>query len=91
MGACNFETQAEGETAADAYNAAVRDAQFECGHNDYNGTISTTGGFKMFRTTIGPPTDVELEKGWNTSEKWGQCWCVERESGKFTFWGWAAE
>jgi hypothetical protein len=91
MGACNFETQASGKTAADAYNAAVRDAQYEYGHDGYNGTISTTGGFKMFRQTIGPVTKEELEKGWDTSHKWEACWCVQHAPGEFTFWGWAAE
>jgi hypothetical protein len=91
MGACNFNTRAKGKTAREAYETAVREAQYEYGHDPYNGTISTTGGFKMFRTTIGPVTEEEFQRGWGTSHKWEECWCAQSKPGEFTFWGWAAE
>ena len=48
MGACEFQTIARGKTAADAFNAAVEDANYEYGHNGYTGAINVKGGFKVF-------------------------------------------
>jgi len=45
MGATTFRTIATGRTAEDAYNRACEQAEFEYGHDPYNGTISTTSGF----------------------------------------------
>tara|TARA_R100001509_G_C4873299_1_gene217569 strand:+ start:639 stop:980 length:342 start_codon:yes stop_codon:yes gene_type:complete len=35
------------KNATEAYNKLVEDAEYESGHNSYNGTISTSEGFKM--------------------------------------------
>ena len=37
------------KTAKEAYKKLVEDAEHEHGHDGYNGTISTSGGFKMIR------------------------------------------
>lgn len=42
MGACNFIVFGKGKTAKAAFDALVRDAEWEYGHDPYNGTISTT-------------------------------------------------
>ena len=57
MGGCDFTTVSFGKDAGDAYANAVREAEYERGHDPYNGTISTTGGFTMLqacpvRTTL---------------------------------------
>ena len=44
MGAHDFQDEAIGRTMAEAYGAAVESAQYEYGHDAYNGTISTTSG-----------------------------------------------
>ena len=45
MGAHEFSTFIETEDPmAQAYDRAVREAQYEYGHDPYNGTISTTSG-----------------------------------------------
>ena len=48
MGATNFGNLTVGryKNASDAYNSIVKEAEYECGHDPYNGTISTTNGFK---------------------------------------------
>jgi hypothetical protein len=47
MGACTFTNTGYGKTMRDAYSNLCEDAQEEYGHQDgYNGTISTTHGFR---------------------------------------------
>jgi hypothetical protein len=47
MGACQFKTRSYGKTIQEAYNKACEVAEDEYGHQDgYNGTISTTHGFR---------------------------------------------
>ena len=47
MGACQFKSRYSGKTAEEAYNRACEEAELEYGHQDgYNGTISTTHGFR---------------------------------------------
>ena len=47
MGACTFTNTWQGRTMTDAYSNLCEDAQEEYGHQDgYNGTISTTHGFR---------------------------------------------
>jgi hypothetical protein len=48
MGSQTFSTSIIGQFDANgAYNQAVEDAQWEYGHDPYNGTISTTHGFTL--------------------------------------------
>ncbi len=48
MGAQEFSTIGFGGCANSAYNSACYDANEECGHQEgYNGTISTTFGYKV--------------------------------------------
>ena len=47
MGACQFKSTYSGKTAEEAYDRACEEAEQEYGHQDgYNGTISTTHGFR---------------------------------------------
>ena len=47
MGATQFKTRYGGKTIEEAYNRACEEAEQEYGHQDgYNGTISTTHGFR---------------------------------------------
>lgn len=47
MGACQFKVRYSGKTADEAYRNACDDAEQEYGHQEgYNGTISTTHGFR---------------------------------------------
>ena len=51
MGASFFKTTYRGKSLSDAYNSAVEDAEDEYGHDPYNGTISTTTGFRVLDKT----------------------------------------
>lgn len=42
MGACNFIEFGRGKTKEEAFKALVQEAEWEYGHDPYNGTISTT-------------------------------------------------
>lgn len=46
MGATDFAIKSRGKSASDAYSRAVDIAEDEYGNDPYNGTISTTNGFK---------------------------------------------
>lgn len=46
MGGIDFRCKAFGKTANEAYRNAVEDAEREYGEDAYNGTISTTEGFR---------------------------------------------
>lgn len=48
MGAHDFQTSATGENAREAYKKACEEAIYEHGNSSYNGTISTTSGFRMY-------------------------------------------
>ena len=46
MGACSFVNRANARSMNDAYNKLVENAIEEYGHDSYNGTISTTHGYR---------------------------------------------
>lgn len=51
MGACTFIQTAIAKDLETAYRNAVRQAEYDHGHDSYNGTISTTSGVHLFTTT----------------------------------------
>lgn len=57
MGAANFRTINTGDTAADAFNQAVAEAQNEYGCEGYTGTIAEKDGFVL----VPLPLNVEAE------------------------------
>jgi len=76
MGACDFGQIEFGKTVDDAYQKACDEALYESGHDAYNGTISTTHGFVMFKYNahrdLWKQTDELIEKS-RKIEKWGRC------------------
>jgi hypothetical protein len=69
MGASWFEIRATGNSAREAYNTAVEDAEQESGHDSYNGTISTTHTFddltpqfKRSGKTLAEYIDMQMDK-----------------------------
>lgn len=76
MGAHTFDNTHYGDmTAAQAYRALVDEALYAEGHGPYNGTISTTGGFRVAQST--PVTLAEAvrigEKRIDNLRKWEAC------------------
>lgn len=89
MGATNFHTiqvVKDHCTMSEAYSSAVSDALYQHGHDAYNGTISTTQGYKdctRMAPVYGTPewdkweNDVVLEDQIPGVEKWGKAAGVE--------------
>jgi hypothetical protein len=104
MGATTFETTARGKTALDAFQAAVRDAQWESGHGGYTGTIAEKHDFVL----ITPPKDRDplayareimdsepanpafRRDAERVCDKWGPAGCIHLIGDKFLFFGWAS-
>lgn len=99
MGAHTFEDSGYGATADEAFKDLVEQAQYDCGHNPYSGTIATCDDFE-----VRPLEENESLADWrrrmwddDTISKWGPCACVkdpsvEEVNGRFLwhFAGWAA-
>ena len=103
MGACNFMTFAEGKNASLAFRVAVEEAEFEYGHDYYNGTISTCGlSCKVPVVMQKRFTKKAIDRAYNLAEKdgWGEKWearaidcgLVPHKKGvhMWAFYGWAA-
>jgi len=79
MGACSFGVTYVAKTAREAYSGAVEDAQYENGHDSYNGTISTTDGFSMARDAprYGTKAFIKWEEEKDETMDKYSCLCVE--------------
>lgn len=79
MGACNFIEFGKGKTAKEAFNALVQEAEWEYGHDPYNGTISTTSlsrrPAKVIRKRF---TEKARKEAYKVAE--GDDWGKKRES-----------
>lgn len=53
MGGTEFWVEGRGATAAEAFNAARAEAQYEHGHGGYTGTIAEKMGHKVFHLPFG--------------------------------------
>lgn len=69
MGAHEFEAEAFGKDAADAFRSAREYAIWEHGHDGYNGTISTVQGY----------IEVEVPRGWSSDDFIDMVWWLEQE------------
>lgn len=79
MGAHTFSNTYYGDvTAKQAYAALVEEALHTEGHDPYNGTISTTGGFRVVRdnpVSHAEATRIDAERIMSLT-KWGECEAV---------------
>jgi hypothetical protein len=85
MGASNFQDEAYGRSAAEAYNRAVSDALHFSGHDPYNGTISTTSGVREIRLPAGLTVDQFIELVWACDYAWD--WETNRPTEPEIVWG----
>jgi hypothetical protein len=99
MGAHDFQCEEYGASPEEAYKIAVDNALYECGHNPYNGTISTTDGFVMIPFDEGETPGDWFERVIDDErvQKWTDCACAQdpytdKENGSYLwhFAGWAA-
>lgn len=90
MGATNFvEVMSGYDGARDAYVEAVKQAIYDYGHDPYNGTISTTMGYRFLGEVKRDDLDDYIDKHLDDFVKWGKCGCVKCEN-DYVFFGWAA-
>lgn len=91
MGAHSFVTVAKGESAQDAFNQAVSDAQYENGHGGYTGTIAEKSEFRMVTVPHGvDPLKYAEQSIFDhplSRDKWGPAGCVDLGDGRFAFFG----
>ena len=84
MGAHDFSQTEIAKTPREAYNRAVKEAEYEEGHNGYNATISTTDRYYFFDEH--PRWGTKKFDDWENKilaqdhgpvQKWEACGCVE--------------
>jgi hypothetical protein len=95
MGASEFCVIGEGKTVKEAFKLLREDAQYECGHGGYTGTIAEKDSFVMISVPEGQNpiafADQLLEEDdERISDKWGPAGCVKVSEGKWYFFGWAS-
>lgn len=79
MGATEFSTGViRSVDVAAAYSAAVSDARHQYGSDGYNGTISTTAGYRRVVNTPMTAAGAELyaQRHWESASKWGDALAV---------------
>lgn len=87
MGACSFQNTGSGKTMREAYSNLCAYAENEYGHQDgYNGTISTTSGFRDVTSDFkrsGKSLQNFINDNIERAEKWGSCLaiCIEEPKG----------
>lgn len=87
MGACTFRNTGYGQTMREAYSNLCEDALEEYGHQEgYNGTISTTSGFRDVTSDFkrsGKSLQNFIDDNIDRAEKWGSCLaiCIEEPKG----------
>ena len=90
MGEINFIGVVRGcDSPEDAYKEAVQQALYDCGHDPYNGTISTTRGFKFLGEIEKNAVRDYIDQHTDDFDKWDKCGCIKTEK-DYIFFGWAA-
>lgn len=100
MGATNFIDFRVGKTKEDAFRALVEEAEWEYGHDPYNGTISTTSlSRKPVKVIRKRYTEKAMQEAIDVAEAddWGEKWesraidCGATKGGHmWAFYGFAA-
>jgi hypothetical protein len=96
MGAEFFTHKSNGKTAQEAFEAAVKKAQYDHGHRGYSGTIAEKSSFTMIKLPEGiePGDYADLLNSKNDpriDDKWGPAGCFEIKPGEeYYFFGWAS-
>lgn len=98
MGAEAFTTTSKGDTAQQAFVAAVTQAQYDHGHAGYSGTIAEKGAFVMIELPEGKTADEAEEYAERLisdgdkriDNKWGPAGCIDLGNSEYLFFGWAS-
>lgn len=93
-GAESFINVAYGDSAQECFDELVQEAQYEYGHDPYNGTISTQQGYNVLKMHFNSRKEAECYADMNIdSVQKYHCEAVKfTENGRtgFVFYGWAA-
>jgi len=79
MGACDFQNKSRGTSMSEAYRSAVSEAREEYGNDSYNGTISTTSGFRDLTSEFkrsGLSLNKFIDENIDKAEKRGNCFGI---------------
>lgn len=95
MGANVFMITAKGGDAREAFISAVREAQYECGHGGYTGTIAEKDNFNVIALKEGLEPREYADKliddcDPRIDDKWGPAGCFDLGGGRYFFFGWAS-
>lgn len=101
MGAEQFDIVVSGATAEEAFNAAVKQAQYDYGHAGYTGTIAEKQSFVIvgkvptLHEAEAMAADLLRNGDARIDDKWGPAGCIEitePHAGKkmWAFIGWAS-
>lgn len=96
MGAMQFECTGVGKNAQEAFNNAVKEAQYEYGHGGYTGTIAEKHDFKVIPCKRDKEAIVEkMNKCMDNinhfvNDKWGPSGCIQVSDDTWVFFGTAS-
>lgn len=97
MGSEQFNSEVKASDAKEAFAKAVQEAQYDCGHSGYTGTIAEKHSYvylgKLSESEARNAIEAALERG-DFDDKWGPAGCIEvateDEQSRFIFFGWAS-
>ena len=96
MGAQQFDTESYGKTAQEAFDNAVKQAQYDYGHSGYSGTIAEKNSFIVLGEfdngkDAGEFMEKEFDReGSAVDSEWGPAGCVKIGKDTYAFFGWAS-
>lgn len=97
MGGTTFIKKCKGATAREAFNTAVREAQYMSGHGGYTGTIAEKSEWRMATAksmTFGEAcvyAEAEFDNPQSPfDDKWGPAGCIALGGDEWVFFGWAS-
>ena len=101
MGANEFIKVSSGKEAQQAFNEAVRQAEYDHGHSGYTGTIAEKDSFveiplpkkgkkNLEERAVAYAEKLIQEDDDRISDKWGPAGCIKVGRGKYVFFGWAS-
>lgn len=90
MGALNFCVKIKGDTAEEAFFAAVDEAAYESGHGGYTGTIAEKSGFTIIPHDPEKSIREQVDDLIDDNDKWGPAFCFDLGDGSYVFFGTAS-
>jgi hypothetical protein len=97
MGAEVFSSRAAGKDADEAFQAAVKQAEWDYGHAGYTGSIAEKDDFVL---VVNEPMEIGAAAAFadqlindddeRVTDKWGPAGCIPLDDGTFYFFGWSS-